>query len=73
MKGSLRLAGSFLQGARRWFALAILCTEGTALTNLILPQIVRTTVDSVLGEEPWKLPAPVAEWSGEVGCAAFLR
>lgn len=72
-KGSLRLAGSFLQGARRWFALAILCTVGTALTNMILPQIVRTTVDSVLGEEPWKLPAPVAEWIDAAGGAAFLR
>ena len=69
----MRLVGSFLQGSRRWFALAILSTVGLALTNMLTPQIVRVTVDSVLGTEPLDLPGWLAGWIGSIGGVAMLR
>ena len=40
---------------------------------MILPQIVRVTVDSVLGSEPFDLPAFFAERIEALGGAAFLQ
>ena len=39
----------FLRGSKRWFALAILFTPLVSLLELLNPQIIRFTVDSVLG------------------------
>lgn len=69
----LALVGSFLRGAKRWFALAVLSTVGLALTNMLTPQIVRVTVDSVLGTEPFDLPAPILGLVERFGGAPVLR
>lgn len=71
--GGLRLIGSFLYGSRRWFALAILATLGSALTGMITPQIVRVTVDSILGDEPFDLPVWAVDRIDRLGGAPFLR
>ena len=43
----------FLRGSKRWFALAALFTSLVSLLELLNPQIIRFTVDSVLGgKEP---------------------
>jgi len=43
----------FLRGSKRWFALAALFTSLVSLLDLLNPQIIRFTVDSVLGgKEP---------------------
>lgn len=71
--GGLRLIGSFLHGSRRWFVLAILTTLGSALIGMITPQIVRATVDSILGNEPFELPTWAVERIDLLGGAPFLR
>ena len=43
----------FLRGSKRWFALAAVFTSMVSLLELLNPQIIRFTVDSVLGgKEP---------------------
>ena len=47
------LVRTFLRGSKRWFALAALFTSLVSLLDLLNPQIIRFTVDSVLGgKEP---------------------
>ena len=72
-KGTLRLAGTFLRGSWHWFAMTILATVGAALTSMLTPQIVRVTVDSVLGNEPLDLPAWIADRINAAGGTAYLR
>lgn len=72
-KGALRLAGTFLRESWHWFALSILATSGAALTGMLTPQIVRVTVDSVLGNEPLGLPAWIENQINAAGGTAFLR
>lgn len=69
----LRLVSSFLDGSKRWFLAAILSTIGLALTNMLTPQIVRVTVDSVLGSEPFDLPPFLADLPNRLGGAEVLR
>lgn len=69
----LRLVSSFLDGSKRWFLAAILSTVGLALTNMLTPQIVRVTVDSVLGSEPFDLPPFLADLINRLGGAEVLR
>ena len=64
---------SFLDGSKRWFLAAILSTVGLALTNMLTPQIVRVTVDSVLGSEPFDLPPFLADLLNRLGGAEILR
>ena len=64
---------SFLDGSKRWFLAAILSTVGLALTNMLTPQIVRVTVDSVLGSEPFDLPPFLADLLNRLGGAEVLR
>ena len=64
---------SFLDGSKRWFLAAILSTVGLALTNMLTPQIVRVTVDSVLGNEPFDLPPFLADLLNRLGGAEILR
>lgn len=69
----LRLVSSFLDGSKRWFLAAILSTVGLALTNMLTPQIVRVTVDSVLGSEPFDLPPFLVGLLNRLGGAEVLR
>ncbi len=50
---SAGLVRIFLRGSKRWFALAAVLTSLVSLFELLNPQIIRFTVDSVLGgKEP---------------------
>lgn len=69
----IRLVTSFLSGSKRWFLAAILSTVGLALTNMLIPQIVRVTVDSILGDQPFDLPAPVVGVLESFGGAETFR
>ena len=44
------------------FAAALLCACLSMALNALTPQIIRITVDSILGSEEAKLPALVLRW-----------
>ena len=68
-----RLVGRFLRGSKRYFVLAAVFTSLVSLFDLLNPQIIRFTVDSVLGglePEPGTLTALLPKL---MGGAEFIR
>ncbi len=57
----IRLVTRYLQGCWIYFAIGIFCACVGMALNALTPQIIRLTVDSILGSEPPKLPAPLLE------------
>lgn len=55
--GHLRLVLRFMQGSKRWFVLGLAASLLVTLIEMLNPQIIRATVDSIIGEEPFDLPA----------------
>lgn len=54
--GRLRLVLRFMQGSKRWFVLGLAASLLVTLIEMLNPQIIRATVDSIIGEEPFDLP-----------------
>ena len=46
----------FLRGSKRYYLLAILGSLFVTLTEMITPQIIKITVDSVIGDAPLDAP-----------------
>ena len=63
----------FLRGSRRWFVLAALFTSLVSLLELLNPQIVRFTVDSVLGETKPDSGGILAALPELMGGVEFIR
>ena len=72
-KGSLPLVMRFMHGSKRWFALGLGVSVLVTLVDMVLPQIYSATVDSVIGSEPFNLPAWAVSIIESVGGAAYLR
>ncbi len=72
-QSKLSLLKLFLRGSLRYFVLGIACALGVTLTDLLRPQIIRFTVDSVLGSEPINLPGPIAVLVERMGGVPYLR
>ena len=53
----LSLIGKYLRPCWGHFAAALLCACLSMALNALTPQIIRITVDSILGSEEAKLPA----------------
>ena len=68
-----RVLGTLLRGSVRYFILCIL--SGILLTacEMVIPQVIRVTVDSVIGSAPVDLPAPALRVLEAAGGAAWLR
>ena len=52
----LALIGKYLRPCWGHFAAALLCACLAMVFNALTPQIIRITVDSILGTEPVRLP-----------------
>ena len=55
----LGLVARYLRGNVGFFAAALLCACLSMVCNALTPQIIRITVDSVLGQEGVELPGPL--------------
>lgn len=62
-----------LAGSYRYFALCILAGAAFTACELIVPQIIRVTVDSVLGTRALDVPDFVAQWIAALGGTERLR
>jgi len=63
----------FLKGHKRFFAISIfsaLCVTGL---DMLPPQIIRITIDSVLGNAPFQLPGFLQAQVVSIGGAPYLR
>lgn len=63
----------FLKGSKRYYLLAMLGSMMVSLMEMITPQIIRLTVDSVLGSEPLNVPAYLRAVVQQVGGVDMLR
>lgn len=70
---AVSLVWYFLKGSRGWFAISILAALMVNLFELITPQVIRTTVDSVIGDAPLKLPAFITSWIEKIGGVVYLK
>ena len=63
-----------LRGSVRYFAICILSGVTFTALELIIPQILRLTVDSVIGDKPVRLPGALQSlWEGLGGSGIFPR
>ncbi len=63
----------FLEGQRHTFVLALCCVMVNVLFAAVIPLIIRTSLDSVLGGKPLELPAWVSAAIGGEGAVAWVR
>lgn len=54
-------------GLKHWFFFALVATFVSVAANFLMPQVIRFTVDSVLGDEPMRLPAFLLQWMDALG------
>ena len=73
-RSSFSLINSFATGVRRFFVIAILAALVSILINFITPQIIRFSIDYIIGDEPLaNLPGIVRSLVEAVGGRVFLR
>ncbi len=69
----LGMTWHFLHGCTHYFILSILGSFLMTLSEMLIPQIARTLVDSVIGTKPFTFPAFITSRIEAFGGAAYLR
>ena len=72
-RSNLQILWQLLKTSRGYFAVCILAGLCMTGCDLLLPQIIRVTVDSVIGSNPPDLPVWLADWFAAVGGRGFFR
>ena len=73
-KGRGKLIWRFLKGSKALFILCMCCAALSALAEMVIPQIIRVTVDNVIGGAPVKdLSRPVQALLSAAGGTEVLR
>ena len=73
-KGRSKLIWRFLKGSKALFILSMICSAVASLSEMIVPQIIRVTVDNVIGGEPTdNLVRPVQSLLERFGGTEALR
>ena len=67
------MVAQFLKGCTHYFVLSISCAFLVTLIEMIIPQIIRGTVDSVIGNEPFTFPAFISNALENMGGAPYFR
>ena len=67
-----KLLWQFLRGAKRFFAVSILCAGITALADMLQPQIIRAAIDCAIGGKEGDFPAFVMDIVDRAGGFAYL-
>lgn len=69
----MRVLGTLLEGSGKYFVVCILLGLLLTVVEMIAPQVIRVTVDSVIDSQPMDLPAWALRWVESLGGVAFLR
>ncbi|MBR6404905.1 MAG: ABC transporter ATP-binding protein [Lachnospiraceae bacterium] len=69
----LSMLGHFLKGCMRFFIFTILCSLLVTVLEMLIPQVIRQTVDAVIGTEEMNAPGFITKWFASMGGAAFFR
>lgn len=68
-----KLIWRFLENCKLLFLLAILFTGITALADMVIPQIIKISVDNVIGSQPASFPIWVGNLIDSVGGIHYLQ
>ncbi len=68
-----KMLAGFADGLKGKFAAAVLIMSVSILFNYLNPQVIRITVDSVIGEEPFNLPQFAVDFINSFGGRIYLR
>lgn len=68
-----RLLLRFMRGSKRYFCVGALTAVAVTLLDMLTPQIIRVTIDSVLGTEAMRLPGFVLRALQGIGGREYLR
>ena len=69
----MRVLGTLLHGSGKYFVAGILSGLFITLFEMVAPQIIRVTVDSVIDSKPIDLPAWALRWVESLGGVGYLR
>ena len=72
-KSSILRFYPYTKGLRGSFLLAAATVILSSLANYMTPQVIRVTVDSVINDEPFRLPGFLTGWLQAIGGRDFLR
>ncbi|MBQ6475993.1 MAG: ABC transporter ATP-binding protein [Clostridia bacterium] len=62
-----------LAGQGVWFALSLVSSACATLFTLLIPIVIQVTVDSVLRDDPFRLPAMLVRWISQNGGRSYLQ
>lgn len=68
-----KLLWQFLRGSKRYFCVGALATIAVTLLDMLTPQIIRVTIDSVLDNQAMNLPGFAVDLLESIGGRDFLR
>lgn len=69
----ISLVWEFLKGSKTYFIISILATLMVNAFDMLTPQIIRTTVDSIIGTAELDVPVFVAEAVEKIGGVSYLK
>ncbi|WP_099205036.1 ABC transporter ATP-binding protein [Scatolibacter rhodanostii] len=72
-KGGILRFYPFTKGFRFSFCLSAVALLFSIIANYMTPQVVRFTVDSVIGDTPFQLPTILVKWIEQAGGREFLQ
>jgi len=70
---NLHLLCRFLKGSLYLFLLSILFSAISSLADMLIPQIIRITVDNVVGNLPADLPQFAMDFIEKIGGFSYLK
>ena len=73
LQKKLALLWKFLKGSKKFFFISMIFTTIAALVDMLIPQIVRFSIDAVIGGKPFRLPAFLTQWLAQLGGTDYLR
>lgn len=62
----------FIRGSKRYFLLGTIAALVSIVLDMVIPQIIRTTVDSVIGDKPFYFPH-LPRFIAELGGREYLK
>ncbi len=71
-KMNWKLLFFFMKGSGLYFAISIIASFITAMTDMINPQIIRATIDNAIGGKPSDFPAWVNNWVESLGGFEYM-
>ncbi|MDU1538322.1 MAG: ABC transporter ATP-binding protein [Paeniclostridium sordellii] len=72
-KSKVKMIIEYTNGLKKYFVIAVITTILGIIFNYLTPQVIRITVDSIIGNTPFNLPSYMLNTIDNLGGREFLR